>query len=251
MDGAEVDRTLEFLNEYESDLRLILTVSAKHLCAFAIAREYSEVIARHGNAGFCFVAGNSAFLSEEERRLDLRSRIRELVRLSRDRLPYAPIFVGSEGLTDLTVSLSQQYSTVPFMLLDSSVRENAEATRSKSREATGVYCPCHLSADGDGGLIKSFGAYALRRRWVRKALRDRGFKVSDIKTQIADGGVMGPAATLLGSAVRKLALCGFHAAEEHLRVLENYGVHYAALLSAEEDVEEAKELEKLASRFCS
>jgi len=251
MSPTEIDRTLALLHELESELNLILTINARHRAAFDTARDYSEVIAHHGNAGLCFVAGNPIYLSEEERHLDAKDRLMELVASSRHKLPSAPIFLGSEGLHDITITLSQKYSVVPFVLLDSSAQAKASSIRSKSKKETGVYCPCHLSADGDGSLIKAFGAYALRRRWVRKALRDRGLRVIDVKSQIANGGAVGPAALVLGDAIRELALCGESAAKKRLAVLSDSGVRYVALLLAEETAEEASNLEKLRSRFSS
>jgi len=251
MSPTEIDRTLALLHELESELSLILTINARHLTAFDTAKDYSEVIGQHGNAGLFFVAGNPAYLSEEERRLHARDRLTELVTSSRDKLPSAPIFVGSEGLHDITITLSRKYSVVPFVLLDSSAQAKVSSIRSKSKKETGVYCPCHLSADGEGVLIKAFGSYALRRGWVREALRERGLRVTDVKSQLANGGGVGEAALVLGEAIRELVLCGSSAAEKRLTALYDSGVGYAALLPAQETAEEARDLESLTSRFCS
>ena len=39
-------------------------------------------------------------------------------------------------------------------------------------------------------LVKALGPYALRRRWVRRMLRENGLRVADIRSQISNGGLV-------------------------------------------------------------
>jgi hypothetical protein len=251
MSPTELDRNLSLLTETGSELRFIVTINARHLTAYDLTKEYSEVIAGCPNAGFCFVAGNPSYLSEAEQRLDASTRLAELVETTRNRLPFAPIFVGSEGLTDLTSRLSREFAAIPFILLDSAVLDKMAGFCSGPMETLGgVYCPCYLSGDEDGKLIKAFGGYALRRGWVRRALRHRGLRVAEVKSQLLNGGLIeSEASVVLRNAIQELALCGAYCAKQRLRIFSGFGIRYVALLFAEDSMEEGKELERVVSQL--
>ena len=250
MNRSGLERNLSLLHEAESEVELILTINARHMVAHHIIREYSEVIEQYANAGFCFVAGNPTYLSEEEKALKAGPRLAELVSACRGRLPLAPIFVGSEGLTDLTLTLADKYSTIPFRLLDS--RGPARTTKIEPNEPDGaaVYCPCSLSVHNEMRTIRTFGPYAIRRKWVRRALTDHGLRPADIRAQLADGGLIGETAVgVLGDAIQHLALCGMHQTERSLRRFSLQGISHVALLLAENGYEEERELNGLVSRL--
>ncbi len=251
MTAQELDNILRLAEELKSDLTTVMTVNARHLSAFEISNDYVEAISQHKNAGLCFVAGNHAYLSEEERKLDAKSRILELVTTSRNRLQSAPIFVGSEGLTELASELAAEYSAIPFMLLGGSTEDQISKLRSNGNgNGTAIYCPCDLSSETTGSLIRSFGHYALRRKWVRVALRKQGLSVSDVRTQISNGGSLeANAMQVLVDAIRTLALCGAGQIPERLRRFSQMGVKYVAVLLAEESAEQNERLSQLANGF--
>ena len=243
MTPAKLDRNIAYLTESESDLTLIMTINARHASAFDHARDYVEVIRQSGNAGFCFVAGNATYLTEEERVSDAVGRLTELVAQTRRTLPEAPIFVGSEGLAGFTHRLSEEHSTIPFALLGSKESNLEDGT-------VAVYCPCYLAADSETERIRALGSYAMRRGWVRQALRERGLRVSEVRAQLSDGGVVQDSAiSVLGDAIQHLALCGLRQAEHSLRRFSTHGIAYVALLPATESDKEAAEMARLASRF--
>ena len=105
MSPSELDTLLGWVEELESDLTIVVTVNARHQTAFELNAEYTESMRQHGNGGLCFVAGNPTYLSEDERELDGESRIVELVKSSRSKLPSTPIFLGSEGIIRCHCSL--------------------------------------------------------------------------------------------------------------------------------------------------
>jgi len=231
--------------ELGSDLTTIVTINARHECAFQLTDEYVQVMERHENGGLCFVAGNPTYLTNEERDADVRSRIGDLVKTSRERLAGTPIFVGSEGLRDLTSELAESHSVIPFMLLGG---HDGELNPGGTEAA--VYCPCYLSFDDETKLIKALGPYALRRRWVRMALRERGLRVRDVKSQVSNGGAVdAKAANVLRQAIRKLALCDAQQAQETLRKYSSAGVRYAAVLLAKDNPEENACLSRLAAEI--
>ena len=249
MSALELDNVLSLAEELESNLTTIMTVNARHSSAFQILNGYLDVMSQHRNAGLCFVAGNPSYLTEEEHRLDPKSRITRLVRAAGNRLPSAPLFIGSEGLQGLVSELTLEYSAIPFMLLGRSLEDQASSVRSNG-SGTAVYCPSDLSRENDQDLLKSFGQYALRRRWVREALRDEGLKISKVRTEISNGRLTDSRAQqVLIDTIHSLALCGHDRTHVRLRELSQKGVRYAALLLPEESGEQNEHLSKLAGEF--
>lgn len=236
--ASELNEILASCEEQDANLKTIVTLNARHSIAFDILREYVEVISQHGNAGFCFVAGNPVYLSEEEKQLDAKSRMKGLVTDVRSSLESAPIFIGSEGQFDLTMELSAKYAAIPFMLMGSSVQD--QVSRALSNDAcneVGVYCPYLFSENGDhDSQIETLGQYALRRRWVKQSLRKVGVNPSEVRTQITKGEKLaGPAREILIDAIRTLALCDVGDFHDRLRRFSSIGVRYLAFLSAVED----------------
>jgi hypothetical protein len=240
---------LSLYRELGTNLTTVLTVNARHYCAFDITKDYAKIICEHQNAGLCFVAGNPVYLTEEEHRLDTKSRIRQLVKEARLVLPSATIFVGSEGFLDLASELSARYSVIPFILLDGSIQDQLSKLRANSNGAA-VYCPSYLAKATDEMLIQSFGQYALRRRWVREELRKEGLRISEVRSQIANAQPLGNSAgRVLTEAIRKLALCDEAQVQETFDRFPSIGVRYAAVLQANEGTEETERLSGVVRKF--
>ena len=248
MSATEFDGLLMLCEGLRSKLGIVVTVNARHLNAFDLARDLIEVISNQGNGGLCFVAGNPAYLSEEERQLDAVSRIRRLVETGRKTLPSAPIFVGSEGILEIAAQLAAEYSVIPFMLLDASIQDRVsrlQATR--LNDGTAVYSPCYLSGSTNArSLIQFLGAYALRRRWVRQELRKRGLRVSEVRAQISSGfGIDESASGTILKALRELALTDRATTRDILIKFLSIGVRYLAVLPADDGVEDLEHVSRI------
>ncbi len=251
MPPSELDSLLSWVEELESNLTIVVTVNARHRSAFDLIAEYTESMRQHDNGGLCFVAGNPTYLCEEECELDGESRILELVKTSRSKLPSAPIFLGSEVMHPSSLQVAASYNVIPFMLLGKRTMSTlAERNSTDGVSESAVYCPAYLSAHNEKKLVKALGPYALRRRWVRRMLRERGLRVADVKSQISNGGLTERTTeSLLANAIRELALCKGDHAEQTLRGLSSLGVRYAAVLQAEDSGEEFEHLRRLATQF--
>ena len=135
------------------------------------------------------------------------------------------------------------------MLLGPRIHDDATQLRFNGN-GIAVYCPCDLSNQTDSGLVKAFGQYALRRSWVRRVLRREGHKVSQLRTEIANGGIAQPDAEgLLVEAIHKLALCGTSLTIRRLHELSGKGVAYAAVLLAQENTEQNTHLSNVVREF--
>jgi len=206
------------------------------------------VIAQHENAGFCFVAGNPAYLAPEEKQLDTQSRLVDLVKGAKDRVEAAPVFIGAEGQSELTSELASRYDAIPFMLLDGSIQSRISELKSTVDNGIGVYCPYLLSSATNEDRIRLLGLYALRRRWVRESLRKIGIRTNDIRAQISEGQRIDESARgILNDALQALALCDEHDFQDRLTKLASAGAKYAAFLPATESVQEHERLRQLIS----
>jgi hypothetical protein len=251
MAGSDLDRLLTVSGELDPDLTTVVAINARHSRAFEIAEEYTEVMSQHGNGGLCFVAGNSAYLSEEERTLSAAVRIRQLVETNRTKLPLAEIFVGSEGVANLASELAADYSAIPFMLLNGNIQTRVSRYRSKVPcGEIAVYCPCYLLEADNEALIRTLGLYALRRGRVKEMLRECGFAVSDVKPMISDGQSLQPSATgILAKAIRELALCGASGLQNTVNRFAPMKINYLAVLPAQQTEEHNKKLSEAVSEL--
>ncbi|HUK50640.1 MAG TPA: hypothetical protein VLV18_06350 [Terriglobales bacterium] len=246
MSATELNNLLDLADSIDTRLTTVLTINARHQFAMNLTAEYAEVMQAYRNVGLCFVAGNPAYLTSEERRLDIKSRITDLVKMSRVGLPDAEIFVGSEGLDGTSSELAAEYSTIPFMLLGPQVHDQA-ADFLQDTAVSAVYCPCNMSATNDADLVKALGSYALRRKWVRRSLRREGFNVPEVTSTVASGAYPADGAgKVLASAIRELALCDHDQTRNMLQRFSSNGIKYAAVLLAEENKAQSQILSRLA-----
>jgi hypothetical protein len=247
MSPGELDDLLALVNSTQTDLTTVLTINVRHQGTFNLTAEYTEVMRNHGDTGLCFVAGNPAYLTHEERQLDIKSRITDLVKMSRAKLPSAPIFVGSEGLDGISSKLAAEYSTIPFMLLGPQVHDQA-ADFLREAAISAVYCPSSMSTGKETDLVRTLGPYALRRKWVRKTLRAKGFNASEMASKISSGVLPDDdAGRVLVDAIRQLALCDQIQTREMLQRFSSNGIKYAAVLLADENHEQDEILSQLSN----
>ena len=251
MAGSDLDRLLTVSGELDPDLTTVVAINARHSRAFEIAEEYTEVMSQHNNGGLCFVPGNSAYLSEEERSLSAAVRIRQLVETNRTKLPLAEIFVGSEGVTDLASELAADYSAIPFMLLNENIQTRVSRYRSKVPcGEIAVYCPCYLLEADNEALIRTLGLYALRRGRVKEMLRRHGFAALDVRSMISNGqSLQAPVTSILVEAIRELTLCDAPSLQNTVNRFAPMKINYLAVLPAQQTEEHNKKLSEAVSEL--
>jgi hypothetical protein len=119
---------------------------------------------RRGTLGLTFVAGNAAYLTDEERARAVAPRLRAAL----DRYPAerpAP-WVGTEGIERLALAAGG----TQFDLLDRSTERELRALRTVGLDGgVAVYAPTVLTDDEDA-ILDALGGYVSRRRPVRAAL---------------------------------------------------------------------------------
>lgn len=136
-----------------------------------------------------FVAGHSAYLSEEERRKAVAPRLRAAV----DREPAA--WVGTEGVERLALATG----ATQFELLSRTTGRDLRALRAAGFDGElAVYAPTVLTGDDDA-VLDAVGDYVARRKPVAEALPDGA---------ATDATASGRARKVLSAASRDYALVG-------------------------------------------
>ena len=144
------------------------------------------------DVGTVFVAGHSAYLSEEERTRAVAPRLGAALERSPD------AWVGTEGIERVATATG----ATQFELLSRSTTRDVRALRAAGFDGTvAVYAPTVLTGEEDV-ILDAVGAYVSRRKPVARALPDDA---------PADASADGRARRVLSAASRDFALVGTHA----------------------------------------
>jgi hypothetical protein len=85
---------------------------------------------------------------------------------------------------------------------------------------------------------------------VREELRKEGLRLSEVRSQIANGQLLeNSAARVLTEAIRKLALCDEAQVHETFDKFPSIGVRYAAFLPANEETQDTERLSEVVRKF--
>lgn len=163
-------------------LRTILTVSSRHSHSDKYLREIAPLLKRTRRVGLNFVAGNPQYLSQKEVKSSSTDTLTHLTTLARKLLPKNEIFIGTEGLLKLSVSLAKSYDLNPFFLLDRNLRHDLSKTLKEiPLVKTAVYAPYLVSEQKENlakEILTLLGPYIIRRKWVQKRMVEHGHRPS-------------------------------------------------------------------------
>ncbi|WP_423745564.1 luciferase (plasmid) [Haladaptatus sp. SPP-AMP-3] len=141
------------------------------------------------SVGTVFVAGHSAYLSEDERSRAIAPRLGAALERSPDG------WVGTEGIERVATATG----ATQFELLSRSTTRDVRALRAAGFDGTvAVYAPTVLTDDEDA-ILDAVGAYVARRKPVARALPDGA---------ATDANADGRARNVLSAASRDFALVG-------------------------------------------
>jgi hypothetical protein len=100
-----------------------------------------RLLSRSERASLCLVAGNPAYLTEEERKLSAGGLLASAVKRVIGELgPETEIFVGTERVEKVVARLCAEHNVVPFLLLDDHSPELLARLRPNSNRLA-VYVP--------------------------------------------------------------------------------------------------------------
>ncbi|WP_248909281.1 LLM class flavin-dependent oxidoreductase [Halocatena marina] len=184
--------------------------------------------------GRVFVAGNAAYLSDEERSRAVAPRLEAALASSRSTAGPAPCpWVGTEGIERLALAAGG----VQYDLLSRHTLSEVRALRSVGYDGEiAVYAPTVLS-DDDDVILDAVGGYVARRKIVRRAIaKASSDTTTDAATEstsksgsttapVTDRRATGQARDILLTAAQDFALVGNReTVRERIRTLHDAGV---------------------------
>jgi hypothetical protein len=174
--------------------------------------------------GRIFVAGNPAYLSEEERRRAVAPRLGAV--LDGSSASTLTPWVGTEGIERLAFAAGG----VQYDLLSQYTLETVRGLRSVGYDGEiAIYAPTVLS-DDDNAILDALGGYVARRQVVRQALDERRETVTENGTDettppVTDRRASGRTRDILLTAAEDFALVGdSETIRERITALHDAGV---------------------------
>jgi len=150
--------------------RVVITVPVRRSDFLERLEGTLRILSRRDRASLCLVAGNPAYLTEEERR---RSAPRLLAyaaeRVHRELGGRTEVFVGTERVERTVERLCRELDVVPFLLLDLHPPELLERLRPNGNRLA-VYVPFALGPSSEA--IPALLPYVRRRMTVRQLTGD-------------------------------------------------------------------------------
>jgi len=170
------------LSSRTSTLRTVLTVSSRDSHSTRYLQELAPLLGKSGRISLNLVAGNPSYLSPEEVRSSSADTLADLAALARKLFPEKEIFIGTEGLLDVSLALAKSHNLQPFFLLDRNLeRDLLRVRRELPMANVAVYVPYLVSDQGENlayEILASLGPYIVRRKWVQKRMVENGYEPS-------------------------------------------------------------------------
>jgi len=227
---SELEDLLDFSERNSSNLKTIITISARHTSSVERTRKLIEIMKRYESASLNLVAGNKVYLAEKEVKRPAAKRLANLARIVRTCLRDRVVFIGTEGLTEIALEIATQHDLVPFLLLDKDLERDVDEVHDTCQNnRIAVYVPYLTKAcdyDISAEAVRRLWRYAFRRRWVRKNLEDKGYNLHPMEESMKHecngnrNSLDSRIAEVLMGSIGKLSVCGD--AEGFIRAFQNF-----------------------------
>lgn len=208
----------ELLGSFPS-IKTYVTIAARRRDINQLLGLYVPVMEEFGNAGLCIVAGNKAYLDEEEASQSAYKSIKKVLDQLRGRI--SKVLLGVEGVEGKLNHLAKAYpEVIPFFLYDEGKFDLIDECVEHGLECA-VYAPYAIDRPLMD-VVKALAEYALRRRWLREELIKMGYNIPSILS-LAD---IPPRLTdILLKAVSRLSISGTrNEVIEKIKGLRSHGV---------------------------
>jgi len=124
-----------------------------------------EILKKHNVGGVCIVAGNPAYLDDEELAKPVRPLLVKAAEvLSREATQDGKLLmIGTENVERIAAYISSRYGAIPFTLLDDGKHGELKWFREKTGMPVAVYAPYHVGNPLSEQALNRARAYAARR----------------------------------------------------------------------------------------
>ncbi|MEM2534418.1 MAG: hypothetical protein QXD12_01285, partial [Candidatus Nezhaarchaeales archaeon] len=201
------------------NVKTYITLAARRRDVDQLLSLYIPVIEEFGNAGLCVVAGNKAYLDEDETSQSAYKSIKKVLHQLSGRV--SSILLGVEGIEKKLDYVIETYSDVtPFFLYDEEKLNLVEKCAERGFECA-IYVPYAIDKPLTN-VVRALAEYALRRKWLRERLIEMGYRIPPTFNSI---NVPPKFAEVLEKAVSRLSIYGTkNEVVGKIRELRSYGV---------------------------
>ncbi len=159
------DELLNISEELGGYAAPVLTIPVRRSDFEDRIKECLEVLKKHKLGGVCIVAGNPAYLDEEEiRRPAGRLLVNAAKTISGEAVYDGKLLmVGTENIERTAAYIASRYNAIPFTLLDEGKRDEVRWFHDYTGRPVAVYAPYHVGKTLPEGAFSRARAYAVRR----------------------------------------------------------------------------------------
>ena len=169
---SDYARLLEYAEELGDGPVAVLTLPVRRSDFEERFREALEILSGHGRGGLCLVAGNPAYLSEDEASRPPGRMLLESAARARERMGDGLLMMGTENVRRYAAEAARKWRLTPFILLDRLVEEEVRWFSRLSPAPIAIYAPLMLGERADPAAEEKLLAYALRRKRIQELLRN-------------------------------------------------------------------------------
>ncbi|MDH5816213.1 MAG: hypothetical protein QE164_05535 [Candidatus Nezhaarchaeota archaeon] len=201
------------------NIKTYITLAARRRDVDQLLNLYVPVIEEFENAGLCVVAGNKAYLDEDEASRSAYKSIKRVLHQLSGRV--SSILLGVEGIESKLNYVVKAYSGItPFFLYDEEKLGLIEKCYERGLECA-VYVPYAIDRP-PADVVVALADYALRRKWLRDRLIEMGY---DVPSTLNFMSVPPRLIEVLQEAVSRLSIYGTkNEVVGKIRELRSYGV---------------------------
>lgn len=187
---GDYDRLLAYCEELGDGPIPVLTLPVRRSDFEARFAEALEILSSHKRGGLCLVAGNPAYLSEDEAARPPGRLLLEAARRARERLREGLLMMGTENVRRYAAEAAKDYGATPFILLDRMIEDEVRWFSGISSAPVAIYAPLMLGAEAGIEAGKTLLSYALRRRNIQALLRN-GWSGHDPRSLVSQVALLG------------------------------------------------------------
>lgn len=201
------------------NVKTYITLAARRRDVDQLLSLYIPVIEEFGNAGLCIVAGNKAYLDEDEASQSACKSVKKILDQLRGRI--SKILLGVEGIEKKLDCVAKAHPEVmPFFLYDEEKLNLIEKCSQRGLECA-VYAPYAIDKPSID-VVKALADYALRRKWLKESLAEMGYSIT---STLNPTNIPLKLAEVLERAISRLSIYGTRSeVTEKIRELRSYGV---------------------------
>ena len=192
----EFKKLLETLENFSNKTKIIMTIASRSRnfdvnskTGKATINKLLDIISSYADiSGLNIVAGNPAYLSEDEKRRNASRTLISLGEYIASRIDTkTDVFIGTEKILKTAVKLAEKFDFKPFLLFSNNIdAEIKYISKTVGNSKTACYIPFSTTLKEEE-LIKKTWRYVLRREYARNTLMSANIDLKNLEEQLQKG----------------------------------------------------------------